>query len=186
MQKNTKTAALVECAVMVALATVLSMIKVFQLPLGGSITALSMLPICLFSLRWGIGWGLIGGLAHAAIQMGLSLGEVVGWGLSPVALVGCIVLDYLLAFTVIGLAGMFRNKGKWGMLLGVFLALALRFVCHLASGTLIFDIWLPEEWSNPFLYSVVYNGSFMLPEAIATCIAAFGLLKVPAIFKKGN
>ena len=186
MQKNTKTAALVECAVMVALATVLSMIKVFQLPLGGSITALSMLPICLFSIRWGIGWGLVGGFAHAAIQMGLSLGEVVGWGLSPVALVGCIVLDYLLAFTLIGLAGMFREKGKWGMLLGIFVAIALRFACHLASGTLIFDIWLPEEWASPFWYSVVYNGSFMLPEAIATCIAAFGLLKVPAILKKGK
>ncbi len=185
MQKNTKTTALVECAVMVALATVLSMIQLYHLPLGGSVTALSMLPICLFSLRWGVGWGLIGGFTHAVIQMGIALGEVVGWGLSPVALVGCIVLDYVLAFTLLGLAGIFRQKGKWGMLLGIFLALFLRFACHLASGTLIFDIWLPEDWANPFWYSVCYNGSFMLPELVITSLGAFALLKVPAVLKKG-
>ncbi len=186
MKKTNKTMALVECAVMVALSTVLSMIKLYHLPLGGSITALSMLPICLFSIRWGTSWGLVSGFLHAAIQMGLALGEVVGWGLSPIALVGCILFDYLLAFTVIGLAGIFRKKGKWGMLAGILLALTLRFVCHLVSGTLIFDIWLPESWSNPFWYSVCYNGSFMLPELIATSIAAFGLLKVPAVLKKGK
>ena len=184
MQKQNKTTALVECAVMVALATVLSMIKVYQMPLGGSITALSMLPICLFSLRWGTGWGLVAGGLHALVQMGLDLGAVVGWGLSPVALVGCIVLDYLLAFTLLGLAGVFRKKGKWGMFFGILLAMALRFACHLASGTLIFDIWLPEEWTNPFLYSVCYNGSFMLPELILTALGAFALLKAPAVWKK--
>lgn len=186
MKTNVKTTALVECAVMVALATVLSMIKVYQMPLGGSVTALSMLPVCLFALRWGIGWGLLAGGLHAVIQMGLDLGAVVGWGLSPVALVGCIVLDYLLAFTVLGLAGVFRKKGKWGMFLGIMLALALRFVCHLASGTLIFDIWLPEGWANPLWYSVCYNGSFMLPELVLTALGAFALLKVPAVFKKGK
>lgn len=186
MKTNTKTSALVECAVMVALATVLSLIKVYQMPLGGSVTALSMLPVCLFSLRWGTGWGLLCGLLHALVQMGLDLGAVVGWGLTPVALIGCIVLDYLLAFTLLGLAGSFRQKGKWGMILGISLALFLRFACHLASGTLIFDIWLPEDWANPFWYSVCYNGSFMLPELVLTVIGAFGLVKVPAVLKKGS
>ncbi len=186
MQKNTKILAPVECAVMVALSTVLSMIQVYHLPMGGSITALSMLPICLFSIRWGISWGLLSGLLHAVIQMGIALGEVVGWGLSPIALVSCIVLDYLLAFTLIGLAGVFRKKGKWGIMLGIVLALSLRFLCHLVSGTVIFDIWLPETWVSPFWYSVVYNGSFMLPECVITCIGAFALLKAPAVLKKGN
>ncbi len=175
---------LIEAAVMVALATVLSLIRVYKLPLGGSITLLSMLPICLFSIRRGLKWGVGAGFVYAVLQLMLDLSEVLSWGLSLLALIGCFVFDYIIAFTVIGLAGMFRNHGKAGMIIGVCVALFLRFCSHLISGTFIFDIWLPEEWSNPFLYAVAYNGSFMLPELILTSIGAF-FLCTPRILKTG-
>ncbi len=175
--------ALIECAIMVALSTVLSMVKIYTAPLGGSVTLLSMLPVCVLSIRLGLKWGLAGGFVYAALQMFLDLGAVISWGLTPAALIGCIVFDYLLAFTVIGLAGVFRILRRPGMIAGVTLALFLRFCSHLVSGTLIFDIWMPEEWSNPFLYSVVYNGTFMLPELVLTVAAVIALTKTKAFVR---
>ncbi len=177
---------MIECAIMVALATGLSFITLFKLPLGGSVTVLSMLPICMLSIRHGIKWGLIGGLLHAVIQLLIDLSAVLSWGLSPAAIVGCFLLDYIVAFTVLGLAGIFRKHGKTGMILGICFALFLRFVSHVLSGTIIFDVWMPEEWSNPFVYSICYNGSFMLPELVLTCVAALGLVSIPQIVNVRN
>ncbi len=182
--KKTNVKRLVLTAVLIGLATVLSLIKVYQLPLGGSITLLSMLPIALISIEYGISWGLVGAFAYSLIQFGFGIGEgLFGWGLSPVALIACIVLDYILAYTAIGVAGVFRKKGTVGIISGVAIAIALRFVFHLLSGALIFDIWMPEEWSNPWLYSVVYNGSYMLPELIFTVIGSVVLFKTPQFAK---
>ena len=171
---------MIECAIMIALSTVLSMIKLYEAPLGGSVTLLSMLPICVLSIRLGLKWGLTGGFLYAMLQMFLDLGKVISWGLTPAALIGCIVFDYLLAFTVIGLAGTFRTVGRIGMIAGIAMALFLRFCSHLVSGTLIFDIWMPEGWGNPFIYSVAYNGAYMLPELLFTVIAVMILTKTPA------
>ena len=171
---------MIECAIMIALATVLSMIKLYEAPLGGSVTLLSMLPICVLSIRLGLKWGLTGGFLYAMLQMFLDLGKVISWGLTPAALIGCIVFDYLLAFTVIGLAGTFRTVGRIGMIAGIAMALFLRFCSHLVSGTLIFDIWMPDGWGNPFIYSVAYNGAYMLPELLFTVIAVMILTKTPA------
>ena len=171
---------MIECAIMIALATVLSMIKLYEAPLGGSVTLLSMLPICVLSIRLGRKWGLTGGFLYAMLQMFLDLGKVISWGLTPAALIGCIVFDYLLAFTVIGLAGTFRTVGRIGMIAGIAMALFLRFCSHLVSGTLIFDIWMPDGWGNPLLYSVAYNGAYMLPELLFTVIAVMILTKTPA------
>ena len=179
--KKSKLYPMIECAIMVALATGLSLLTLFKLPLGGSVTVLSMLPICMLSIRHGIGWGLAGGFLHAVIQLLLDLSAVLSWGLSPRAIVGCFLLDYIFAFTALGLAGLFRKHGKAGMISGICFALFLRFACHVLSGTIIFDIWLPEEWSSPFIYSVCYNGSFMLPELVLTCAAAFALVSIPQI-----
>jgi len=179
--RNKKLYPMVECAVMVALATGLSLLTLFKLPLGGSVTVLSMLPICMLSIRHGVKWGLIGGFIYAVIQLLIDLSAVLSWGLSPVAIVGCFFIDYILAFTVLGLAGVFRKHGKTGIILGICLALALRFCAHVISGTIIFDIWLPKDWSNPFIYAICYNGSFMLPELIFTAAAAFGLINIPQI-----
>ncbi len=171
---------LVLTAVLIGLSTALSLIKIWQMPLGGSITLLSMLPVALISIEYGVSWGLVGAFIYSLIQMGLDLAAVLSWGLSPLAIFGTIMLDYILAYTSIGLAGMFRKKGIPGICGGVFNALFLRFVFHLISGTIIFDIWMPEGWANPFLYSICYNGLYMLPELVLTMAGAVILFKTPS------
>lgn len=170
-------------AMLIALGTALSLIKVWQMPLGGSITLLSMLPIAIISIEYGVGWGLAGAFIYSLVQMFLDLGAVLSWGLSPVAIVGTILLDYVLAYTSIGLSGLFRRKGIAGICAGVFIALFLRFVFHLISGTVIFGIWMPEGWANPFIYSVCYNGLYMLPELVLTMAGSVVLFKAPSFNK---
>lgn len=177
MNNQTKTKKLVTCAVMVALATVLSLIKVYKLPLGGSITLLSMLPICMLSLKYGLKWGLASSFVYSTFQLFLGLKDLMSWGLTAKMWVGSIIFDYLLAFTLIGLAGIFRNKGLPGIVSGISLALILRFASHFVSGCIFFGIW--SEWDNIYLYSIAYNGSFMLPELIFTVAGAIALFKVP-------
>ena len=179
--KNTKLERLVTSAVFIALATVLSFVKIYKLPLGGSITRLSMLPICLLSLKYGMKWGFVCSFLYGALQLGIGLGEIMGWGLDLRMWIGCIVFDYLLAFGILGLSGIFRNKKMPVMLTGVGLAVFLRFASHFISGSIFFDIWMPEEFNNPYLYSLVYNGSYMLPEMIFTLIGAGIIFGVPVI-----
>lgn len=181
--KNTKIERLVTSAVFIALATVLSFIKVYKLPLGGSITLLSMLPICLLSLKYGMKWGFVCSFFYGTIQLAMALGEVMSWGLDVRMWIGCIVFDYLLAFGILGLSGIFRNRKMPLMLTGVGLSLVLRFVSHFISGAIFFDIWMPEEFNNPCFYSLVYNGSYMLPETIFTLIGAGVIFSVPVIRK---
>lgn len=182
IMQNTKTQRLVTTAIMLALATVLSMIKVFALPLGGSITLLSMLPIVLLSIKYGVKWGLLSGLIYAVIQFALDAGSVLSWGLTPTMLIGSIVFDYLLAFTILGMAGMFRDKGLVGFEIGIGLALLGRFVCHFISGSIFLGNFAGEGW-NIYAWSVVYNGAFMLPEMILTMLGAFAIFKVPVMKK---
>ncbi len=168
-------------AIMIALATVLSLVKIIQMPLGGSVTLLSMLPICLLAIIYGIKWGVGCAFIYSLLQMALDIGAVVSWGLTPAALAGTIILDYILPFTLLGLSGLFSKKGIIGKLFGIVLTLFLRFACHFTSGIIIFDIWC--EWKNVPLYSLCYNGGFMLPEFIFTIIGAYFLLSSKAIIK---
>ena len=181
---NNKTKILVEGAVMVALATVLSYIRIFRLPWGGSITLLSMLPIVLFSIRRGLGAGLTVSFVFSLVQFTQGVVDgIFGWGLTPGMLIACILLDYIMAFTVLGLAGIFRKKGFAGWIGGIALAVVLRFVCHFLSGVVVWksfgELWNGFSTDNTFLYSFLYNGSYMLPELIFTLIGAIALLKVP-------
>ena len=184
--QSTKTRILVEGAIMVALATVLSFIRVVKLPWGGSITLLSMLPIVLFSIRRGIKSGLTVSFLFALIQFiqGIMDG-LFGWGLTPGSLIACIFLDYLLAFTVLGLAGLFRQKGVTGWISGIALAILLRFTMHFLSGVIIWksfgQLWGDFFTENTVLYSLLYNGAYMLPEMIFTIIGAVVLLKMPKV-----
>ncbi len=182
--KNTKTIMLVEGAVMIALAVVLSFVKVYKLPWGGSITLLSMLPICLFSIKYGVLKGLAVSLVYALAQMFIDLAEVLSWGLTPVSLISCILIDYILAYTVIGFAGIFRNHGVPGRVAGTMFALFLRFVAHFISGVFIWgsfgELWEGFSTDNSYLYSFLYNGSYMLPEIVFTAIGAVILFSVPA------
>lgn len=187
--KNKKIQMLVEGAIMVALATVLSFIKIIKLPWGGSITLLSMLPITIFSVKWGLKSGMLVSVLYAIIQLlqGIMLDGLLGWGLTPVALISCIMLDYVLAFSALGVGGIFRKKGVAGWLGGISLSIALRYVCHLISGAAIFHsagmLWEGFITDNEWLYSAVYNAAYMLPELLFTVIGATVLLTAPVIKK---
>ena len=170
-------------AIFIALSTVLSLIKIFDPPLGGSVTLLSMLPVIMISCMYGVRWGLVTSFVYSLGQLLLSFGEVCSWGLTPFALIATFLLDYILAYTVLGFAGVFAKKGITGVCLGALIALMLRFLCHYISGVFIFDIWLPESWKNVWLYSLCYNGGFMLPETVFTIIGAFVLFKTNAVKK---
>ncbi len=187
MEKNSKTRILAEGAIMVAMAFILSCIKVFNLPWGGSITLLSMLPIAVFSIKRGVKAGLFAAFVYALIQLGqgIAVDGLLGWGLTPVMLVSCMFLDYIGAFTVIGISGIFRKKGLVGRLAGTALAVLIRYIFHIISGAVIFHssgmIWETFSTDNEWLYSTLYNGAYMLPEMIFTVIGAAVLLKVPQI-----
>ncbi len=182
--RNTKTKILVEGAVMVALAAVLSFIRIYKLPWGGSITLLSMLPIVVYSIRHGVVKGLAAAFVFACIQFfqGITDG-IFGWGLTPVMLIACILLDYILPFTLLGTAGAFRKKEMIGWIAGTVMALFLRFMCHFLSGVIIWksfgQLWGGFFTENTVLYSLLYNGSYMLPEIILTTVAAVVLFKAP-------
>ena len=182
--RNTKTKILVEGAIMVALAAVLSFIRIYKLPWGGSITLLSMLPIVVYSIRHGSVKGLAAAFVFACIQFFQGVMDgIFGWGLTPIMLIACILLDYFLPFTLLGTAGVFRKKGTIGWITGTVMALMLRFLCHFLSGVIIWksfgELWGGFFTENTVLYSLLYNGSYMLPEIILTTIGAVVLFKAP-------
>lgn len=181
--KNSKTRMLVEGAVMIALATVLSLIKIYKLPWGGSITLLSMLPICVFSIKYGVGWGMFVSFVYSLVQLGIDLAEVLSWGLTPVSLIACFALDYILAYSVLGTAGMLRQHKLPGWIIGTVCALVLRLAAHFLSGVLIWhsfgELWDGFSTENEVVYSILYNGSYMLPEIVFSVIGAIVLFSIP-------
>ena len=164
---------LCEGAIMVALALVLNQLKIFRLPNGGSIT-LEMLPIFFYAVRWGVGPGLLAGFAFGLLQMFID--GAVAWGWQS------LLLDYLVAFTPLGLAGLFKGK-DWGIFAGTVLGSVVRFIVHFISGITIYAIVAPTElfnmtFTSPWMYSLAYNGSYMAID-MATCLVVFGLLYKP-------
>ncbi len=162
-----------ESAVMLAVATALSVLKLFELPYGGSITVASMLPIILIAYRYGTGWGLLIGLLHGVIQqlLGLNtLGYVTTWQ----SIVAVIVLDYLLAFSMTGLGGVFRARKNQpaAVLLGVLLACSARYVLHVIAGATVW-VGLSIPTNAALLYSLGYNATYMIPETIVTAVVGY-------------
>ncbi len=179
-----KVLALVEGAVMVALATVLCYLRIVKFPWGGGITVLSMLPITVYSIKHGIKNGLMVSFVFSLIQLGQgAVDGLFGWGLTPVMLIACILLDYILPFLVLGLAGVFRKKGTVGWLTGTAAVVVLRFLSHFLSGVVIWHsagkLWEGFVTENEWLYSLCYNGAYMLPELVFTLIGAAVLFSVP-------
>ena len=179
-----KTKLIAEGAAMVALATVLSFIRIIKMPWGGSVTLLSMLPIVLYSIKNGVKNGCIVSFVFSLVQFaqGIMDGLFV-WGLTPVSLIACIIIDYILAFTVLGVAGIFKEKGLNGWIGGIALAVALRLFMHFLSGVVIWhsfgELWGGFSTESSVLYSLLYNGAYMIPEMIFTIIGAVVLLKAP-------
>ena len=187
-QTKIKTRMLAEGAVMIALATILSFIQIVKFPWGGAITVLSMLPIVFFSLRYGVKSGMGIAFVYSLIQLAQGIADgLFGWGLTTTALIACIFIDYIFAFSVLGIAGIFGNKRIGSIIGGTVLALLCRFVFHYISGVLIFnsfgELWEGFVIENSWLYSLLYNGAYMLPEIIFTTVGAIVLLKTPAIRK---
>ena len=185
---NSKTRCLVEGAIMIALAAVLSYIRIIKLPWGGSITLLSMLPIVIFSIKRGVKQGLIAALIFSLIQLGQGIIDgLFGWGLTVGMLIACIFIDYIGAYTIIGIGGIFRNKGLVGWVGGTALAIFIRFLFHFISGIVIWksygELWSGFSTDNSYLYSLLYNGAYMLPELIFTVVGAAILFKIPQIKK---
>ncbi len=156
------------CAVSIALGTVLSSIKVFSFPTGGSITLLSMLIICLPGYWFGPGAGIMTGIAYGVLQM-----LVDPYILYPMQL----VIDYLLAFGALGLAGLFAKR-KNGLIFGYLTGVSGRFIFSVLSGWIFFGMYAWENW-NPLLYSIVYNAIYIFSEAAVT----IAILLLPPVKK---
>ena len=214
---TTKTKRLTESAMLLAIAIVLELVSksiIPEMPFGGQVTLVSMLPVVLISYRHGVKWGLVSGVAYAVIEMALGA-KTVSAAFQPgffgddamvVNALIMIVLDYLVAFTAVGLGGLFRNSiSKPGVSLacGSVVALLARYAAHVVSGYILFSGW--AEWFftqegfpawganlvaslSPnmlgFVYSLVYNGMYMVPEIILTAIVAVLIARIPKIAVK--
>lgn len=165
-----KTKKLTLAGVLIALATVLSLIPLYTMPNGGTVTPGSMVPIVLFSMMVDFKWGIVQALVYGLIQM------VIG-GVAPpvnnfISFLLIILLDYIIAFGVLGLAGVISRKlgdKVVGTAAATLLVLLLRFLCHFASGIIIWGVYAPEGQAA-WLYSLLYNGGYMLLETIITMI----------------
>ncbi|MDF2567041.1 MAG: thiT [Oscillospiraceae bacterium] len=168
-----KTRKLVESALMIALATILSFFKVDGFwAQGGSVTACSMLPIIFIAFRYGLVWGSFTGVAYGLLQLLLATNSLAGASIG--ALVGSVLLDYILAFGILGIAAIFKKTIKnetIALASGSAFVIFLRFIMHFLSGVLIFGSYAPEGQSAA-VYSLIYNGSYMLPEMILTTLVA--------------
>ena len=182
--KNKKLLALVEGAIMVALATVLCFIRIVRFPWGGSVTLLSMLPITVYSIRRGVKCGLLASFVFSLVQFlqGVIDG-LFGWGLTGGMLIACILFDYIIAFTVLGLAGAFGNKSLGAMVGGTVMAIFLRYVSHVISGAAVWHsvgkIWEAFSTDNEWVFSIIYNGVYMGIELVLTVAVTVLLLKLP-------
>lgn len=163
---------LTEGALMIALAEVLSFIPLYKMPWGGSVD-LAMLPIIVFCVRWGFGPGLIVSFAHAVLQTLFEGGIAIGWQ--------SIIGDYIVAYTVLGFAGLFKGK----FVPATVVACVLRFLVHYVVGATIWAEYMPETFFNmtmttPWIYSALYNAAYMLPDMVVILVIGVVLAKTQA------
>jgi thiamine transporter len=170
---QTKTRALTEGALMVAAATALSYVKLLELPQGGSV-CIGMLPIFLYCARWGCKESFLASFAYGLLQ--LIFDGNYAWG--PTSM----LFDYVLAYGVLGVACLFR-KQRGGVFVGTVVGCVCRFIVHFISGVTIYRIYEPTEvfnttFTNPYLYSAVYNGSYVFIDMVL-CLVITALLYRP-------
>ena len=166
---------LVESALMVAIATVLSMIRMVDLPYGGSVTIGCMLPVIVISYRHGLRWGALTGFVFGILQQLLGL-RVLSYVTTWQSIVAVILLDYIAAYTVTGLGGIFRGMKKMNQssafLAGTLFVCLLRYICHVISGATVWaGLSIPSRAA--LLYSIGYNATYMIPETIVTAVLAY-------------
>ena len=187
MEKKTQTVinrhyrlqALTGSALLIALAEILSLLPFYRFPWGGSID-LAMLPIIVICVRWGFGPGMLAATAHALLQTLLEGGIAIGWQ--------SIIGDFLVAYMVLGLAGLFKGR----FVIGAVVACAARFLVHYVVGATIWAEYMPETFFNmtmttPWIYSALYNGAYMLPDTVLIVAVYFLLCKTSlAAYFKGT
>lgn len=204
--KKSNTKVIAVCSIMTALSVILSFIKIFDLPYGGSITFFSMLPVMFAGYAYGPKWGMVSGAVMGVIQCiagaGTSLAYLTDDMLSFIL---CLLFDFIVAFSVLGLSGVFKNrikKPRLSFTLGVVFAGLLRLLCHFITGWYVWGSYaadtllgsgtktgafIVERFSGQALaavYSIVYNSSYMIPEIIITAIGAAVLISVKPILKE--
>ena len=176
MKQTMRTRKLVEAALLVALATVLSVLKIAQLPYGGSITLASMFPILLLSYRHGVRWGLGGAVVYGVLQQLLGLNNL-SYFTTWQSVLAIIFLDYIIAFAVVGLGGIFRRGVKrqnLSLATGALFVCVLRYLCHVVSGATVWaGLSIPD--GAAIAYSLIYNATYMIPEAIVLVAVAYYL-----------
>lgn len=199
------TRCLCESAIMIAVATILSELKVITIPFGGGITICAMVPLILLAYRWGTKWGIFSSFVFGVIQLFIGIAKH-NFGFELWMVIVDILLEYVLAYTLLGLGGMFRDKFKSPVLalsLGGLVAIFARYLIHFIAGFLIWGSyaeWFFQEGDgmaigasvlNSFqgfglsvVYSGIVNGSLMLGEMVVSVVALVILAKIPAISKK--
>lgn len=165
---NHTTRKLVFSALGIALAMVCSYIKIWTMPMSGSVTLLSMLFICLIGYWFGPGYGLITGLAYGMLQFVID---------PYMVSIPQVLLDYPLAFGALGLSGLFHNR-RFGLQIGYLVGVFGRFVFSTLSGVVFFAEYAPEGM-NPWVYSALYQGSYLGVEAVITLI----VISIPPVTK---
>ncbi len=187
--QSKKILALTQSAIFIALATVLSFLPIYKMPMGGSVTLASMLPILFIGLKFGYKWGLGSAGIYAFIQLMQALieGNVFIYCKSFGIVLVCALFDYIVPFAVLGLSAL--AKPKEGEKLSIIKAIitfailvVIRFACHLITGVIIWGQWAPEGMGK-FLYSLIYNGQFMLPELVITLVISALLMSSTQIEK---
>jgi len=200
-----KTQRLATSGIFLALGTILSLVTFFRLPYGGSVTLFAMVPVMLLGYMYGAKWGVLCGTVYGILQavLGITVSSALA-GMDVFSAAAMVALDYLVAFAVLGLAGCLKKAVKKPVLaftLGCFVACLLRFGTHVLSGVLLFGQYaewyfsqesftlgaaILERFSGLALvtvYSVIYNGSYMLPETVLSVIMGGLLMSVKPIRK---
>ena len=188
-KKRTKRVrALTESALMIALATALSFVELWEMPMGGSVTLASMLPIMLIGIKYGAGQGLITAFVFSGIQLAQAImkGNVFVYTETAPLVILVALFDYVIPYTLIGLSGILRRFRpekcpRLGCYLGMLLVVFARFLCHFISGVAVWGQW--AEDMHPILYSILYNGGFLLPDFVICFLVAVYLLEIPVVQK---
>lgn len=163
--------ALCEGAILIAVAQILSLLPLWKYPWGGSVD-LAMLPILLFCCRWGFGPAAIACFVHGTLQMFLGGGISIGWQ--------SIIGDYILAYAVLCVAGLFKGKFAPGALV----ACVARFLVHYVVGATVWAEYMPENFfgmtmTSPWIYSALYNSAYVFPCMALIVLAYLLLIKTP-------
>ena len=169
---------LCEGGLCVAMSVVLSYVKLDVGPSGGSINA-TMIPLILFAIRWGMGWGVGAALVFGTLKYFIGEGLVISWV--------SIIFDYSVAYAFVGFAGVLKRKVNLAWLAALIGCVA-RFVVHYISGVTVYAQWMPEEFlglpmTSPWFYSALYNLLYMIPSSIVAIVGVFALSKAPAVRK---